>query len=206
MAHIGGHDTHLVNGKSALRIKSGSGIVRKMDTEKKNSQIYQLLAVIFSAVAVALILAGGLIYHFSPQSSYLAKNVLLSPEVVRQIAFQEKAKLNLNDIEFVYYDSDATGLKKIDVDQGKYAKFYALVSSDRSFKAHDDLLSSFREKKPASLFINVKSKNAPASSFQEVLFIPDYYRVDLHQEGNETYAYFYHPQIYDQVVRLFTHE
>lgn len=91
-----------------------------------------------------------------------------------------------------------------------YSQFYDKVANDRSIQPiTDEVRAYFSKPDLATLAIKVKSETGQASSknFLELQLIPngDYYRVHLRaSEGStEGWAYFYHPSIYRDSLKLF---
>lgn len=171
----------------------------------KRGQVIELLAVMLTAVVMAIIAIGGLIYTFGPQGFYLAKNVVLSPNTLSEMATRQKAKVFFDSIEFSFYDSDSKQFKNVNIGIEKYAEFYKMVQRDRSLsKPVEDLVRLFVGQNALRLTIEVKGKNGALAPFQEIDFITDFYRVKLHQDGSpEEWAYFYHPGIKQRVLKLF---
>lgn len=172
-----------------------------MDKDSR-SQIFQLLFVVFAGIAAAVVIMGGMLYSWSPSGTYLAKNVLLAPEVTSQMAFKDEKRnsFTFDHFDFTYFEGGK--IQKVKVSAEKYAAFYAMVGGDRSYSEVDPAVTEkFSLKSPASLVVTVRDKNAE-STFQEINFIDDYYRVEIHQEVTE-WAYFYHSGIYQEVHTLF---
>lgn len=190
-----------------------------MDSEKKRQatkQIVQLLSVIFAALFAAALALGAMLYSWNPTGTYLAKNVLISPEVAGQISFSQysqqtggKNRIVFDHVEFTYFDNEMRQFRNIEVDQEKYSKFYKLIESDRSLSSVDETIEqSFSQNSPSTMTVAVRNKGGgEAVPFQEVYFVEDYYRVELHEDtlaGH--YAYFYHPQIGQKTMKMFKDE
>lgn len=181
-----------------------------MDKEAKR-QIIQLLTVIFAGLLVAVLVLGAMVYSWSPHGTYLAKNALLSLDVAEQMAVQkintktgEKNRVVLDHVEFTYFDPELKQFKTIEVSKNGYAKFYSLVGGDRSLPQVSDAVVKLFSQNPASMIVEVRNKGGgDPTPFQEVDFVADYYRVELHEDnplGN--FAYFHHPQIYQKVMSI----
>lgn len=194
-----------------------------MDEKSQPSQkreIRHLLTVIFSGVLGAFLLCGLLLYYYSPTGRYLAKNVLLSPLVTSQIYFSDTnpltgnvAKYVFEGAEYSFYDAANRQWRHLSLPAEKYRQFYELVSEERSLASvSPEIESLFNRAKPATLALKVHadSKNtliASSKVFMEVDFAADsdYYRVQLREQGpTGNWAYYYHPQIYREVMQLFT--
>ncbi len=164
-----------------------------MDRAKR--QIIQLLSVLFAGLLTAVLALAFMVYSWSPSGDYLAKNVLLSPETVGQLS-SAKSRLVFDHVEF----------QNKKVNREAYAKFYDLVSRDRSLsEVSKEVEKLFNSPDLASIVIAVrKGKEGEALPFQEVSFKGDYFRVELHEERpQDRFAYFYHPQITEQAKAIF---
>lgn len=144
---------------------------------------------------------------------------MLSPEVISQMSRDANktagypARVFLNKIEFSYQDAETKKRSVHSIDGKIYSKFYSLISGDKSITDIPiNLASSFNEMPASSLVITIQdmNKNNPnkVDLFQEVQFLykGDYYRVELRESSGANWIYFYHPQIYDKVLHLFTSE
>lgn len=184
--------------------------------ESKNKEIRNLLFVIFSGILGAFAVALGMLYYYNPTGSYLAGNVLLSPESTQVIRFNDvnpktgaTSKFLFDQVEFTYFDAKLKQWKNLNVDQDKYVKLYQAISSDRSLDATDEIKILFN-KDPSKLILKIRSDtnvaaNAITKPFIEVNFANDgdYYRIELHEENSlDTWAYFYHPGIYKETFNI----
>ena len=96
-------------------------------------------------------------------------------------------------------------------DTDKYTMFYDHVSNDVSIKdPPNDMRSQFSLPHTASFILYVKTEssakwNEDAKIFQETQFVDhgDFYRVELHEQTTgEHWAYFFHPNIYNDVIKI----
>ena len=184
--------------------------------ESKGKEIRNLLLVIGSGIIGAVAVALMMLYYYNPSGSYLAGNVLLSPESTKVIKFQDThpttgspAKFIFDQIEFSYYDSQLKQWKKLNVEMDQYAKFYQLIGNERSLEVPDEIKRLFNQPSPSVLSLKIRTEATSQSiskPFIEVNFVNegDYYRIELHEEGSSgSWAYFYHPGIYNKVLEMF---
>lgn len=184
----------------------------------KAKQIRALLYVVVSGIIAATVLSLSMLYYYNPSGSYLAKNVLLTPD----LAFASKAPeagtkvkkgIAFDHIDFTYYDPLAKTTKIVKVDQEQYSRFYDLVKDEISINDADEAVQSrFNLGHPAALTLKLSVNNEGTSKgveniFSEVDFADnsDYFRVKLRQQGSAaSYAYFYFPGIYQKAINILT--
>jgi len=82
-----------------------------------------------------------------------------------------------------------------------------VISGDSSvMEVSDEIQGLFHLKTPATLALVVRSETGDgAKAFQEVQFVNrgNYYRVLLREESKkQNWAYFYHPDIFNQVLQV----
>lgn len=190
----------------------------KGTTPPARKEIRNLLGVLIGSVLCALVFGGMLLHYYGPGGRYLAKNVLLSPHIAPGLSYTDrdlktgvKGRFSFDSIDFSYYDNSTKKWLHIPVTPSNYDAFYALVSDEKSLSEVGENIKELFEKTPSStLSLKVHSDSethAPAKSFQDIHFVSegDYYRVELREEGaQDTWAYFYHPGIYQEVLQLFT--
>ena len=192
----------------------------KLNPTSRN-EIRNLLAVILSGVLCAFILAGAMLYYYGPTGRYYARNVLLSPLLTTQISFQdanpktgEITRFVFDGIEISFYDKVQKAWKHVAVSPEAYNRFYDAVSQDVSLdKVTSDIQDLFLKGNPSKLTLRVRTESraeshAATKIFQEVLFANEgnYYRVELREQGpgRGEWAYFYHPGIYMETMKLLT--
>jgi hypothetical protein len=185
----------------------------------KRKQIRNLLVVIGSGVMTGFAIVLILLYNYNPSGSYLAKNVLLSPELAQTLSFKDSnpktggTSLFVFDvIEFSYYDNIKKQWKNVHVDGNQYMRFYQVINNEKSLlEVTDDVRNLFNKGNMATLLLKVRTEShaawqATSKVFTEVNFVGegDYYRVGLHEQNpSNPWAYFYHPGIYRQVLEIF---
>lgn len=194
-----------------------------MDRQTSPSQkkdVRNLLFVIFFGVAVAFVGTAWMAYYYGPSGRYFASSVLLSPDVIQQLSYNAydpktngTSRFDFDKIEFSHFNTETKKWQKYNVDLEQYAKFYSLVSSEKSVPhLTDDIINLFNQPYPSRIILSVHTESsakwqATTKDFQELQFAfnGDYFRVELHEDSTKAeWAYFYHPQIYRQVLSLFT--
>ena len=196
-----------------------------MDGDKDNStksQITRLLFLIGASVLSAFALAGSFILYYGPSGSYAARDVLLSPQVMTILNYNDThpstgavTRFVFDSIEFSFFDVAAKRWNKIEVGMDQYAKLYQLLSGDKSESpVSEATINYFNKANPATLSIRVKpekDKSAQYASkvFQQVIFVNegDFYRVQLREgQQQDGWAYYLHPKIYQDVLKLLKRE
>lgn len=183
----------------------------------KAKEIRNLLFVIGSAVAAALILSLSLLYIYNPSGRYFAKNVLLAPEIMSQISYPEKqtktgkeVRFTFEGFEFRYWDQEKKEWIKTAPKQKAYSEFYSAVAQDQSIQPiSEEMRKLFNQNHLTALTVHMKSDHDKIV-FQEVYFDPggDFYKVQLREESTapsstEGWAYFLHPGIERYARALF---
>lgn len=181
-------------------------------------QIRNLLFILCSGMGTALAFAFAVLYFYSPSGSYLAKNVLLSPESVLIMRYADMnsktgstSRYVFDSIEFSYYSTSLVKWVRLPVDMQKYTDFYTMIADERSLvNADQNSVNIFLgSAKPSMLTIMVKAekddlRQVLSKTFLTIEFAGDYYRITLRDHNSqEGQAYFYHPGIYQQVLKLF---
>ncbi len=189
--------------------------------ESKKPEIFKLLWVIFSGVFCAFALTVFMLHYYGPTGQYMAQNVLLSPEGVKNLAYQEiyspgkkLIRFVFKEMEFSYFDAASFKDKAISIPLEKYQQMYDLVKQDQSLiNPSADIESLFYSQSPAKLAIKVKPElshesQATTEVFQEIQWAREsrYYRVQIREQNTEggRWAYFEHADIYPLVIKLFT--
>lgn len=182
----------------------------------KSKEIKILLSVLVAGLVAGVLMVFFMLYHYNPTGSYLAKNVFLDPENAYSLRYTEPGTKDKQDnryaFEGVYYTHFDRELKKretIPVAKAKYAQLYNLIANDQSIKEPTSYIEGlFNPSHSAALLLKVHPVGEDASKGAESIFSRidfafggDYYRIRLRQSvpGNE-WAYFYHPNIYREVL------
>lgn len=181
------------------------------------AQIRNVLAIFISAILCAGVLAAYMIFRYGPTGRYIAGNTILSPYILDQVNYPEAStgvgkgvKYIFNGIEFSYYDK-AKNKQNSKVDSAVYEQFYLLIEKEKSLENIPiDIESQFNRLQPALLTVMMRSDPSQTQQstmiFQAIEFVEtDYFRVQLRdKESNGSWAYFYRPHIYQDVLELFT--
>lgn len=184
--------------------------------ENAKSEIKRFIIVITLAILSAFLLAFLSIYFYSPSNLYAAKNVLLAPEVIKEINFRDKHPQTGQNVQFIFDQTEFSFYinreqKHIAISDQAYEEFYKLAASEKSLKIlKEEVQRLFNDAQSAQLMTRlhtVTPSQTPASKvFQIVQLVPeDYFRIQLHEgRGGEEWAYFYQPGIYQATLHLFT--
>lgn len=181
----------------------------------KSRQIRNLLLILGSAVGLACSAMLFMLYSYGPAGTYLAKNVLLSPESAKALHFDDfNPKIGTNShfvfdlIEFSYYDVTQKRIIRTEIDISTYALLYKLIGSDVSVVDGAKEAGTAFNDAAASLSFRVRSDdNYSQGSSKELFeadFVKDYYRILLRgQSTDKQWVYFKHTNILEQVLELF---
>lgn len=180
--------------------------------------IKQVVAVLFSAVACAGLLAGVMLYQYGPTGRYVAGAALLSPDVMQKINYKDShlqtgkgVSFTFNSVEFSYFDPVDHQQKTTTATPEAYQKLYNLIANSQSLpETTNQVIQEFEPmNKPATLMITMRTDVSDVSKpvtkvFQLVQFSnTDHFRIQLRgTEVTGQWAYFYHPQIFQEAIRL----
>lgn len=186
---------------------------------RKNREIRNILSVLGAAVVCAGLLASVFLYYYGPSGRYLAGHTLLDPAIIEQIDYQDqhpktgkKAHFAFDHIEFSYFDPQKGEVRIHSLPLETYQIFYKKVASEKSLeKVTQDTRDFFLQSHPSVLSISMhaieSSENLATKIFQVVQFVSeDFFRVQLHEKEEGEWAYFYQAGLYQEVIRLFTHQ
>lgn len=178
------------------------------NTDSTKSQIAKLLFVVFFGVILALTVTVWMAYRYGPSGKYLAQNVLLSPETLQQLNYNAynpktngQSRFIFDNVQFSTFDPEKREWVHKTVHIEQYAKFYQLIQGEKSLLDPSEPVSNEFNNPYSKLLISVKTESsagwqATVKPFEEVQFLNDMYRVELHIEGStEQWAYFQHPDI-----------
>ena len=168
--------------------------------------IKRLLSIICMGVFAAIAVAVFFIYFFSPGGSYPISDLLVNPQVAKEMSYQVDGKTFIFDhIELLYYneESNTWDSKKVSFEQ--YKNLYSLIKNDKSEAVPDEgVKNAFYQANPAILSIVVKREGANTEQvFQEmqVSTTGGIYRVKLREEQVlPQWAYFTHENIYRKTL------
>lgn len=179
------------------------------------NEVGNLLLVFLSAVTAGVAAVAFMIHYYGPSGTYKSQNVLFFPLNDSKISFtdtnlntRKSEKYIFDKIEFKYFDSSTKQWVKVAVDNDQYTQFYNLVLNEKSLsEVSDKIVRNFYRPHSATLLFQVRPDNDPSSSktFLEVDFANEsnYYRVQLRSNEAGAWAYFYHPEIYKQAIKIF---
>ncbi|MBA3815091.1 MAG: hypothetical protein H0X29_00935 [Parachlamydiaceae bacterium] len=189
----------------------------------KRQQIRNLLLIIGSAVGVSFAAMFFMLYSYGPEGSYLAKNVLLSPENVKALYFSNanpkliskshhkshnNSQFVFDLIEFSYYDFVKNAMKNNEATLKTYGELYTWLGNDISITdvAAETAIATGFNNLGAKLSFKVKTDDNNSSgnvNLFEVDFVKDYYRISLRgQNSVKQWAYFKHIGILEQAIEL----
>ena len=157
------------------------------DSPKK--QIRDFLIVIGGGILAGVLVVLALINIYGPSQTFLAGNVLLSPEVLNTPSF------GFEEVEFLYFDAPSTQWKSKKIPISVYGSFYELVRKDES------VTDSFDDSPPARILIKAQKE-----IFQQVEFAADgkHYRAQLKDaEAGKEWALFSHEGVLQKLKSLF---
>ncbi len=179
-------------------------------------EIVNLLGILFGAILCGAAAAFYFIYYYGGTGQYKLENILVSPETLQKLAYQEfnpqskrSSRYVFKEIDFIY-----NGSQQRKIGPETYKKLYDLLKDDRSLSQPSaEIERLFFSQAPARLIIKVKQEGAgdlqeALLPFQEVQFAEGtpYYRVQLRvQEGTSSaWTYFDHPDAYLKVMSILT--
>ena len=172
----------------------------------KDKQIRNLVAVLGSGVAAAILFALFMLHYYGPTGSYVAGNALLSPEMITQLSShgaKVKTRFSVEDISFSYFDSKQWRKKTISLEA--YANLYNVLKGDKSLSPADEsTIRQFNKGPLATVSFTIKSDNDVAPKlFQEIQFANEgnVYRI---MSLNGEWIYMQHSKIYQKTLDLLT--
>lgn len=188
-----------------------------MDRAKKR-QIIQVVALLSSAVFCAALLAGHMIYHYSPSGRYKAGSTLLDPQVIDRVDYQDrhpstgqKERFIFDHIDLSYQDAHTGQMRRQPISLEAYQAFYNEITRDESLEETEALETLFRGPytPTLALYIQVKGQKGKEEAprvFQILQIAPqqDYYRIQLIGQQNGEWAYFRHPHISQEGLERLT--
>ncbi|NGX60842.1 MAG: hypothetical protein K940chlam9_00314 [Chlamydiae bacterium] len=184
----------------------------------KKKELQNLIILLGSSVFVGFVAVVGLLYYFGSSGTYLLRNVLISPDAIEKVPFQNKdSPFVLNKIEFETVDMQGRQWGRYAVGLESYRAFYEMVENERSVaQLTDEMLNQFQTISPSTLTIFVQSRDTTRFQgdgwvFQQVEFLDNsdlfrvYYQRGVDGEGlpHEEWIYFFSPGILREVTELF---
>ena len=189
-----------------------------MENEKRTSsatrQIYNLLILAGASLLCGILVAVSLILYYGPTGSYVAGNVLLSPEVLEIVNYKDThpntgaaTSFVFDSIELSYLDPVTKKPRLLQIGVDQYETVYQMIAQDKSLHpVSPEVVKAFYSSYPTTLTIRVKAekaKNGASKAFQQVIFIEDHYRIELREgKPEDQFAYYSHPHIYKKIINL----
>ncbi len=174
-----------------------------------SKQIRNFLLVIGGGMLVGLIVVVAMVQYYGPVGYYVAKNVLVSPEVLEKMWHADPGRINdhrvaFTGIEYHFFDKDEQAWHTKNVSLDLYGNFYQLVGGDRSKEGVLEVMRRlFDVTPPASILIRAATDGSTefqmvGDVFQQVDFAADgdHYRVRIQEEDPlMEWVYFKHEGI-----------
>lgn len=190
-----------------------------VDQQSSHKQIRNFLIVLFGGSLFGLLIVLALIYSYGPSTTYIAKNVLLSPEVLKKMWYTassastrgEVSRFSFREIAMVHFNRHNSAWESKKIDLNNYSQFYHLVKNDQGSSDNEELRLLF-QKNPAATIIIIaetpvkQSARMIRENFQKIEFSQngEAYRVELKEGGEkDIWAYFQHDNIYNEAMKIF---
>lgn len=186
--------------------------------KSEKTQIKQVLAILLSGVLCAGLFSAFMIYRYGPSGRYVAGNTILSPYVMKKVNYKDKhpatgkgVSFVFNGIEFSYFDNIEKRQHTWKLNPETYEKFYIRIAAQESLKDISESVKNQFSQSSATLIILMQTDEGSSQSatqvFQLIQFTDDdYFRVQLRKDADAgEWAYFYQPNIYQEVLRFFTY-
>jgi len=181
-----------------------------------NTAIRNVLVILGSAVALAGLLVFCLVVYYSPTGSYKAGNVMLSPEVLGKMTYEQAnpgtgqvQRFVYDAVDFTYYRANEGGAVTKGVRKERYTKVYKLLQSDSSVSTISRKMEEqFNGPRVAylTLWVHPEGNVGPARALYRVYFpaMGNVYRVENLQDSavEEPWIYFLHDNVYEQVLEV----
>ncbi len=172
----------------------------------------RLLVVLFSSVAAAFLIAGFFIWTHGPGGAYIARSVLMEPDILSQLNYNDyNPKTNAMD-RFVFDRIEFTGAEAnaiaTPLSLVQYGQYFHLVAGDKSVSSEAE--GQFRTGNAVKIKIYVRTESSAewqkvSKLLQEIQLLPQgsNYRVSLREdEKGDHWAYFNHPGSYQELLKI----
>lgn len=150
--------------------------------------------VLIAGCAAAFLITAFFVSHYGPSGRYALDRVLLKPEVLKQLNYNDlNPKINGQD-RFVF---DRIEFDSRPIDLKTYEKIYQVLAKDHSV----DELPQLFDGNLSKIAIYVRTESGSSWQFfskliQVVEIADNDYRVDLHEDNTSThFVYFHHENI-----------
>lgn len=181
-----------------------------------HSDIWAILGVLGAATFFALLLALFLIFFYGPSGRYVAGHALVDPKIIEKLNFkgphprtEEPVYFIFDRAEFSYFDNSQQKIVQKTLSADDYLNFYQLIQFDESVDLSKETKDKlFLVSHPMLLTTTMRTAeihHLVNQIFQVIQITPEgYYRIQLNgQKNEEQWAYFYHPNIYKNIIHLF---
>lgn len=183
----------------------------------KTREIGSLLALLFFSLFVSLSTVTYMAYNWGPTGTYKLKNILLAPEGLKDLVYQEVdnqtargPRFVFDTIEFIHTDRQDGSWKQQNIKPFAYAHFFDLIRKEESLSRvtpsiEEDFVISSTSRIQLMVKPERQLEKQNSSVFQQVQFSAsgDYYRVELRLDTRATsWAYFYHPNITKEATSI----
>ena len=181
--------------------------------------IRNLVLVMGVSVLAAFAVTGLFLYHYGPSGRYTAENTLIEPSLLARLNYNDlNPKTGQSDryvfdkIVYAFWDKTKGEWGELEIPIPIYKTFYGQLLSDISIETpSDEIKGLFSRSYPARLDVKVRTESGTgwqknSKNLQRVEFAEnsDYYRVELNEENAGVHwAYFYHPNVFQETFRLF---
>lgn len=180
----------------------------------KRQQIRNLLVVFGGGILCAFLIIGTVLFYYGPTGEYILKNILLAPDITKQLTFTSKdsktgqvQRFSFDRIEFSFYNAAKKMKQNVKIDPRLYQEFYKMIENDKSLLDVPNQIETLFDKSAAMLTLYVHAEGSSEKKvFQQVHFSNngDYYRIQLQDENAPKWIYYQHPHIYQNSINLFT--
>jgi hypothetical protein len=167
------------------------------------AQIRNLLVVIGMAVIAAFLLATWMVRSYGPTGAYPLKNVLLAPQTMLAMT---SPSLVFDHIEYAAWDPLTYRWNRKTIAIEEYQSLFAKLENRQSEPSKAKAEDAFSRQHPITLTIFVRSQNKSLQAFQELQFVSDYFRVELHTDQlheKSKWVYFYYPSVHKLAASIF---
>lgn len=172
----------------------------QIERPSPKQQIIRILVLLASAICLGCLIVFAMIVSWGPDGSYGASDILLAPETLSKLAFDDTDRPQIFD--GVEYQGQPVALDT-------YQRFFSLIEKDRSLPIVDEATTHrFDASDGQQITIWVRAKTSSSSSrqvFQQVDVSPrdHLYRIEKYGASPPQWLYFEHPGISEQTRQIF---
>lgn len=173
-------------------------------------RLFRLFFTLFSALFFAFFIVWNLVRYYDLDSSYKAKQVLLSASNLENFVYRKHNERNGGYQNYVFKDLiTKTFSSEKPIHLSVYRDLLELLINDKSVTVEDKIKNLFKQEKVFSLHTIFRKQSMQASSdedlFQSIDFFPggNYWRVCLYNCSlHKKFVYFFHPKIGDKAMGI----